>query len=69
LVRTLTNGVYTPDALAFDPAGNLYVANCGFDCGGSSIPGTISVYSAGTTKLLRTISQGIARPGAILFSE
>jgi DNA-binding beta-propeller fold protein YncE len=66
VLRTIKKGVNGPYALAFDGSGNLYVANCGLNCGGMR-KGTATVYSAGRNKLLRTISQGVDQPHALAF--
>jgi hypothetical protein len=52
--RTITDGVSTPDALAFDGLGNLYVANYG--------NATVTVYAPGTTTVSESISEGISTP-------
>ena len=54
--------------LTFDMAGNLYVAN-------SQLPkprhpkgpGSVTVYAAGSTRLLRTITAGIKNPNALVI--
>lgn len=56
-LRTITDGLSTPDALAFDGSGNLYVANYG--------NATVTVYASGSTTVSKTISQGINTPIAI----
>lgn len=58
LLQKISEGVNDPLGLAFDPAGNLYVANHGSN--------TVSVYAPGATTPLRTISQGIKAPLALL---
>ncbi|MFY9630133.1 MAG: NHL repeat-containing protein [Candidatus Cybelea sp.] len=55
--RTITDGVSTPDALAFDGSGNLYVANYG--------NATVTVYAPGSTTVSETISTGISTPVAL----
>ena len=61
VLRTIVEGVDSPDAMAFDGTGDLYVAN--------SFPpytsNTITVYAPQSIKVLRTISQGIDGPKAI----
>jgi len=56
-LRTITEGLSTPDALAFDGSGNLYVANYG--------NATVTVYPPGGTSASETISQGISHPIAL----
>jgi DNA-binding beta-propeller fold protein YncE len=67
LLRTISQGVVKPTALAFDGSGNLYVANCGSYCGGKGSNGTVTVYAPGKAKVLRTISQGVSSPQALAF--
>jgi DNA-binding beta-propeller fold protein YncE len=47
-----------PGSLAIDPAGNLYVANLYAD--------TVTVYSPGGAKLLRTIRRGVQVAATVL---
>lgn len=60
VVRRISN--VAPGALAFDPSGNLYIANKPKTHGGD-----VLVYARDSTRLLRTISQGIDAPGALAF--
>ncbi|MBV8489755.1 MAG: hypothetical protein JO199_04420 [Candidatus Eremiobacteraeota bacterium] len=60
LQRTITIGVHQPQALAFDGARNLYVAN-------GSAPGSVTVYASGATTPSRTISTGGELPAALAF--
>ena len=55
--HTITAGIHTPDALAVDSAGNLYVANLnGHD---------VSVYAPGGSVPIRTITDGASSPRAL----
>jgi DNA-binding beta-propeller fold protein YncE len=68
VLRTISQGVYQPQALAFDVGGNLYVANYGCFSGPScspTVPSTVTVYAPGSTSVLRTISQGVNTPAAL----
>lgn len=38
-----------PVGIALDNSGNIYVGNCGFDCGGISDAGSLTVYPAGSS--------------------
>jgi hypothetical protein len=64
--RTISDGIVTPAALAFDTAGNLYVANTfgGSEYCGKILGGTVTVYAPGNGSPLYTISpsQGICTP-------
>lgn len=59
LLRTITQGIAGPHALAFDPSGNLYVAN------GSGKYQAITVYAPGSSKLSRRIARGLTYSGAL----
>ena len=50
-LRKIVAGIGRPIALALDPSDNLYVANGG--------EGSVTVYAAGGTTLLQTITKGI----------
>lgn len=59
-IRTITQGVGSLTSMAFDAAGNLYVANFGYKSSGYS-DAAISVYASDGT-LLRSITNGIDQP-------
>jgi sugar lactone lactonase YvrE len=59
LVRTITNGLSAPLAIAFGGAGNLFVANRGRS--------TVTVYVPSSGMLLRKISSGVDTPEALGF--
>jgi sugar lactone lactonase YvrE len=59
VLRTISQGVASPFALAFDRSGNLYIANNWF--------GYVTVYAPGSTKVLRTIKKDVAVPTALAF--
>ncbi len=63
-VRTITNGVYEPLALAVDRSGNLYVAN-----GENGDYGNIAIYPPGSVTASRTISDGIYDPESLAFDS
>lgn len=54
LIRTISQGVLAPDALAFDGLGNLYVAS---DSGAG-----ISVYAPGGSQPIRAVTDGVSSP-------
>jgi sugar lactone lactonase YvrE len=60
-VRTITQGLDGPTSLAFDPNGNLYVANLDSS--------TVAEYAAGTNKLIRTIPAVKGHPVALIFGS
>ncbi len=62
-LRTIEHGVSCPNALAFDPAGDVFVANRG--CRSSD--DSVTVYRRGTGALLHTITDGISGPVALAF--
>jgi sugar lactone lactonase YvrE len=57
VLRTISQGVSLPDALAFD-SGYLYVANDN---------NTVTIYAPGKTTVRRKISQGLHGPDAFAF--
>lgn len=64
LTRRVFRGIEGPNWVAFDSAGNLYVPNLP--------PGranSVTVYGAGSKKLIRTITDGIDQPGEIAFDS
>jgi sugar lactone lactonase YvrE len=58
VLRTISKGVGSADALAFDASGDLYVG---------SLSGSVTSYAAGTKKLKLTITAGITAPDALAF--
>jgi hypothetical protein len=62
---TITDGVSAPGTIAFDNAGDLYVANGKAKQGGC----TVTVYDGGTNTLLRTIANGINDPSGLAFDS
>lgn len=55
----ITEGIHTPDALAFDAAGNLYVANLnGHD---------VTEYAPGGALPIHTISRGVTSPRSLVI--
>lgn len=60
-LRTISDGVKAPVALAFDASGYLYVAN--------SKNSTITVYYPEATKVTRTISNEVDDPRAMAFDN
>jgi hypothetical protein len=70
-LRTLSNGITSPTAFAFDKHGNVYVLNSmpasgsgssGSGSGSSGSGGSVSVYTRGGKKFLRQITSGITAP-------
>ena len=61
-VRTIPGGAYNSPSLAFDQAGNLYVAN-------DASADFIAVYAPGATRPTRTISNGLVAPRAIALDR
>ncbi len=65
LLNSITKGISTPRALAFDGKGNVYVVN---DAGSSSSwwgsGGSVTVYVGHGTQLLHTITRGLNAPVA-----
>lgn len=59
LMRTISQGVYFPCAIALDASGNLYVANLGSN--------TVSIFTQGGSQPSRTITDGVNRPNALAF--
>ncbi|MBV8283681.1 MAG: hypothetical protein JO175_03470, partial [Candidatus Eremiobacteraeota bacterium] len=64
--RTIASGVAGPNALAFDSAGNLYVANVGKD-GLNGSYSAVEVYAPGSSAPSRTITVGLDFPSAVAF--
>lgn len=54
VVRTITSGISSPNGIATDESGNLYVAN--------SYSGTITVYAPNSSTPKTTISSGLSDP-------
>ena len=61
MLRTITEGLSQPDALAFDGSGNLYVAN--------AVGNTVQVYAEGGSSPIDTISDGVYRPDGLAFDS
>jgi sugar lactone lactonase YvrE len=60
--RTIAQGVHQPDALAFDDAGNVYVANYGDE----SFAGSVTIYGT-AQQPISTIRTGVSHPSALAF--
>jgi len=58
-LRSITQGLSTPIAMALNSQGNLFVANY--------VANDVTVYAHGKTAVLRTISNGIKAPRALVF--
>ena len=63
--RTISDGISLPSTLAFDSAGNLYVANWGVNMFRSSI----SIYLPGQSSPTREITAGIGYPLSLAFDQ
>lgn len=61
LLRRIRDGLSLPDALAFGPSGELFVANYPVE----NVPGSIAVYAPKGTSPERTITDGVNSPWAI----
>jgi DNA-binding beta-propeller fold protein YncE len=57
VLRTISQGVYFPCAVALDASGNLYVANYGSS--------TVAVFPPGGSQPSRTITAGLRNPSAL----
>ena len=64
--RTIATGVEGPNALAFDSAGSLYVANVGKAGLGGSYS-AVDVYARGASAPSRVITAGLDFPSAVAF--
>lgn len=67
-LRTITEGISEPDAVAVDGNGTLYVANLGGSSSGSSSSGStgeVTVYRHGRNHLSYPINAGISSPRAL----
>ena len=68
----ITNGVSAPSAIAVDPSGLVYVANCPTkNCadGNGVFGGNVTVYSPGHTSPTYTITNGIDGPVALAIDR
>lgn len=65
VIRTITNGVSSVDALALDSKGTLYVANASQ----SPSHGWISIYPPGVTRETYRITDGVNLPVALLLDH
>jgi hypothetical protein len=65
--RTITDGLYYPNAIALDEHDSLYVANCGV-CANSD-PGNVTVYSSKQITPSRTIERGVDAPYSIAYNN
>jgi hypothetical protein len=61
-VRTLSQGVTEPDSVAFDSAGDLYVANF-------AQRGSVTVYGPGGTSPILRIAKGVYKPTALAIDS
>ncbi|MBV8372177.1 MAG: NHL repeat-containing protein [Candidatus Eremiobacteraeota bacterium] len=61
LLRTIVAGLNSPDALALNADGYLFVANYGAN--------DVTVYAPGHTAKLRTISEGVRGPDGLKFDS
>ena len=64
LVRTITDGIFEPLALAVDRSSNLYVAN-----GHNGYDANIAIYPPGSGTASRTITDGIYDPESLAFDS
>lgn len=61
--KTITSNVINPTGVAFDPSGNLWVANYGTSNGGPN--GSVAEYTNGVQNQGNSVVDGIAGPSAI----
>ena len=64
-MKTITDGIQNPHALATDAQGNLYVINLPVSGSGWNV----KVYSAGAFALTRTITDGLNVPFSLAFDS
>lgn len=64
LVRTISNGIFEPIAIAVDRSDNLYVGN-----EENGAYGNVAVYAPGSTTPLRKITEGIYDPESLAFDS
>jgi sugar lactone lactonase YvrE len=67
VLKTITQGVHAPDSLAFDRAGNFYVANDPASSG--KYHPSVTVYAPESTKLLRKITRGLTSACCLATDE
>ena len=60
-LRTITQGIHEPVAMAVDAAGNIYVGNAG----SGQQHASITEYAAGSTSVSRKITSGLKWPGRL----
>ncbi|MBV8654920.1 MAG: hypothetical protein JO160_02675 [Candidatus Eremiobacteraeota bacterium] len=65
LLRTVTQGIQTPTAMAFDPFGNLYVTNVTAHGSSSSGSGTLTMFAPNATAPTKTIAFSSSIPTAL----
>jgi len=65
---TISSGMNTPVAVALDGSGDLFVANCGSNCGGSG-NGTVTEYAPPYTGTPKTISSDVNGPVALVLDS
>jgi hypothetical protein len=68
-LATVTAGVANPRAIAFDPNGNLVVANCLVGCGNGNSIDLISIYAPPYNGLPQILTNGVAGPRNLLFDS
>ena len=66
-IRTITDGIAKPSALAFDSAGNLYVLNsCSLNSSDECVQTpAVTVYAPGGSSPIRTITNGVEGSGGL----
>src|SRR5262249_44231816 len=65
--KTITENINTPTGVAFDPAGNLWVANYGPSNGGSN--GSVAEYTNGVQDTNNSITNSIRYPNEIAIDH
>ncbi|HTA37692.1 MAG TPA: hypothetical protein VK760_01380, partial [Candidatus Acidoferrales bacterium] len=68
-LATVTAGVANPRAIAFDPNGDLVVANCLVGCGNGTSSDIISIYAPPYNGLPQIVTNGVVSPRNLLFDS
>jgi hypothetical protein len=66
-LATVTAGIANPSAIAFDPKGDLVVANCLIGCGNGNSTDLLSIYTPPYNGLPQIVTNGVMSPRNLLF--